>query len=188
MFQRYATPTRRAIFFAREAALHAGSSGIDSTHLLSGLLVEQSTRVNTIFQLSQRFPEESARIRALKRFPQPRDIPLSKDGRRVVAGASAEANRLDDYWIDTDHLMLAILCEDSSPGAAMLNKAGFRLSEVRDAVSRTAGSREAYGPVPMLWRLGKPISRVGRIAGFLYLIGVVVLIRLLTEVGCGFKR
>ena len=187
MFQRYATPARRAIFYARESALQAGSSHIDSTHILSGLLVEQSTRVNTIFQLSKRFPEESARMRALKRS-QPRDIPLSQDGKQVVAGAAGEADLLDDYWIDTDHLMLAILCADSSPGAAMLTKVGFRLSEARNMVSGISGSREDYGPTPLLWRLEKRISRVGKVAGFLYLLGILVLIRVLTEGGCVIKR
>jgi ATP-dependent Clp protease ATP-binding subunit ClpA len=188
MFHRYATPARRVIFFAREAALHAGSSAIDSTHILSGLLVEESTRVNKILGLNSRFTEETARMRALKKFAQPRDIPLSKDGKRVVAGASAEANRMDDYWIDTDHLLLAILRADPSPGAAMLNKAGFRLNEVRDLISKTSDSRDNHGPVPAFWRLTKPISRAGKVAGFLYLLGILVLVRVLTEVGCGFKR
>jgi ATP-dependent Clp protease ATP-binding subunit ClpA len=154
MFQRYATPARRVIFFAREAALHAGASAIDSTHILSGLLVEQSTRVNKVIELSKQFPEEAARMTGLKRFAQPRDIPLSNDGKKIVAGAAAEANRLDDYWIDTDHLMLAILCAESSPGATMLNKAGFRLNEVRNMVAETANSRDHYGPAPCCgdWR------------------------------------
>lgn len=187
MFRRYAPPARRVIFFARESALHGGSSDINSSHILSGLLVEESTRVNKIFQLSERFPEETARMRALVRFPQPRDIPLSEDGKKVVAGAWVEASCLNDYWIDTDHLMLAILCADSSPGAAMLNKVGFRLKEARDTVSKAAGSRDNYGPVPALWWLEKPISRVGKTAGLLYLLGVFVLIRVLTEGGCGSK-
>src|SRR5437879_4038424 len=187
-FQGYTASARRVIFFAREAALHAGSSHIDSTHILSGLLVEQSTRVNKIFQLSERFPEETSHMRALGRFPQPRDISLSKDGKGVVAGAAAEANRLNDYWIDTDHLMLAILSTESSPGAARLSKAGFRLSEDRDTVSKTAASRDNHGPVPALWWLEKPISRVGKTTGLLYLLGVCVLIGVLTEGGWGFRR
>src|SRR2546430_12790170 len=106
-FQRYTASARRVIFFAREAALHAGSSHIDSTHILSGLLVEQSTRVNKIFQLSERFPEETSYMRALGRFPQPRDISLSKDGKGVVAGAAAGANPLHNHLIDKNEHHIA---------------------------------------------------------------------------------
>jgi hypothetical protein len=95
---------------------------------------------------------------------------------------------MDDYWIDTDHLLLAILRAGSSPGAAMLNKVGFRLNELRDLISKTSDSRDNHGPVPSFWRLTKPISRIGKVAGFLYLLGILVLVRVLTEVGCGFKR
>jgi len=100
-FQGYTASARRVIFFAREAALHAGSSHIDSTHILSGLLVEQSTRVNKIFQLSERFPEETSHMRALGRFPQPRDISLSKDGKGGCGGScsgSEPSQRLLDRY------------------------------------------------------------------------------------------
>src|SRR5437879_13257699 len=80
-FQGYTASSRRVIFFAREAALHAGSSHIDSTHILSGLLVEQSTRVNKLFQLSVRFPEETSHIRELGRCRQQTCDCLPKDSR-----------------------------------------------------------------------------------------------------------
>ncbi len=75
LFRRYPPPNRRAVFYAREAALYAGANEIDSIHLLSGLLVEPSTRANQLFRLEERFPEETARMRALKVFPEPRTIP-----------------------------------------------------------------------------------------------------------------
>ena len=70
----------------------------------------------------------------------------------------------------------------------MGTKVGFRLSEARNMVSGISGSREDYGPTPLLWRLEKRISRVGKVAGFLYLLGILVLIRVLTEGGCVIKR
>ena len=70
----------------------------------------------------------------------------------------------------------------------MLKKAGFQLDKVREIVAKTADAREEHGPVPALWRLEKPISQVGKRAGFLYLLGVAVLIRLLMEGACVSKR
>jgi ATP-dependent Clp protease ATP-binding subunit ClpA len=178
MFKRYSPPARRVIFFAREIALHAGSDQIDSTHILSGLLIEQSTHVNRGFQLSSHFPDETARLKGLKRFPQPKDIPLSSDGKKIVAGAAAEADRLHEYWIDTDHLMLAILSEPSCPASISLSKAGYELGHARSTVSKMSGSRETYGTPPALWWLERPISKMGKVRALLYLLFVLMLISL----------
>jgi len=183
MFKRYPPPSRRVIYFAREAALHAGVNAIDSTHILSGLLMEESTRVNKLFHLADRFPEQAARLRSLAKFSQPRDIPLAKEGKRILAQAAEEANRLDDYWIDTDHLMLGILSQESSAGAIMLHGIGLGISEARGVIAKTS-PREDFGPEPALWWLEKPITRIGKWTGLLYLLGVITLIRLLTEHSC----
>ena len=185
MFRRYSNPARRAIFFAREIALHAGSNQIDSTHLLSGLLVEQSTQVNRILRLSSRFADETARLKELKIFANPKDIPLSPDGKKIVAGAATQADLLNEYWIDTDHLMLAMLSDSSCAAAASLHNAGFKLDEARRVVSQSTELRENYGAPPLLWWLEKPISRLGKVRAFAYLLFLFILIRLLTENRCG---
>ncbi len=184
LFQRYPPPNRRAIFYAREAALHAGSTEIDPIHLLSGLLVEPSTRANLLFRLEERFPEETARMRALKLFPNPQTIPLSHEGKRVLAYAESEANRLDDYWIDTDHLTLGILREISCPAAARLDATGLKIQDARRQVFASSNQRETYGTIPALWRLSKPITRVGYVSGMCYVALIVLLIKLLAERGC----
>jgi hypothetical protein len=66
MFERYSHPSRRAVFFAREAARDARAAEIDSMHLLYALTLETSSRANVVFGLNQRFPEEVARMRAMK--------------------------------------------------------------------------------------------------------------------------
>jgi ATP-dependent Clp protease ATP-binding subunit ClpA len=183
-FKRYTPPSRRAIYYAREAALHAGASDIGSVHILAGLLTDENSRANRLFQLQDRFPEEAARVRVLKKFPEAKDIPLTKDGKRILAYAAEEANDLNDYWIDADHLVLGILRERACAGAAMLNKTGLQIAGARCVVAAQRGSRENYGRVPALWWLEKPITRFGRLAGLLYLVGVVCLIEVLTQRGC----
>lgn len=185
MFRRYSNPARRAIFFAREIALHAGSNQIDSTHLLSGLLVEQSTQVNRILLLSSRFADETARLKALKRVANPKDIPLSPDGKKIVGRAATEADLLNEYWIDTDHLMLAMLSESSCAAAVALHNAGFKLEETRRVVSESTELRENYGAPPLLWGLEKPVSRMGKVRAFAYLLFLLILIGVVTENRCG---
>jgi len=135
-----------------------GASNIGSSHILSGLLVEEFTRVNRLFHLSERLPEVTVRIRALTKFPQPRDIPLAKESKRILAQAAVEANRLNDYWIDTDHLMLGILCQESSVGAALIHGGGVEINGAREFIARNV-PREDFGPEPSLWWLEKPITR-----------------------------
>jgi ATP-dependent Clp protease ATP-binding subunit ClpC len=184
LFQRYPDSSRRAIFYAYHAAIHAGSEKIDSNHLLEGLLVEPATRANLLFKLDQLFPDETSRMRSMKPSPDKKNIPLSRDGKRIVAHAAEEANQLDDYWIDTDHLVLGILRERTSAAAQKLYAHGFTIEKARKDVSASSEHRESYGPVPALWQLAKPITRVGRIAGMWYVVLVVVLLELLARRTC----
>jgi|SRR5579862_6418621 len=183
-FSRYTPPSRRAIFYAREFALNSGAQEIDSTHLLRGLLMDGTSRANALFKLSERFPEETAQMRSLKRAADQRDVPLSHGGKRVLVLAENEANQLDSYWIDTDHLTLGLLAE-GGPGASKLETSGLKITESRQLVRCSASKLDSFGPVPFFWQLAKPISRVGRVAGTLYLALIFILIELLTGRGCG---
>jgi ATP-dependent Clp protease ATP-binding subunit ClpA len=184
IFKRYPPPSRRAVFYAREWALNSGASEIDSIHLLSALTVDKTTRANTVLKLDEKFPEEAARLRAMTRCAVRRDIPLNREVKIILARAVEEANEQGSYWIDTDHLALAILREQDCDAAARLRSAGIQIEEARKQVEETADQREEYGPVPALWRLEKPISLMGRTAGILYLLLVVIMISLLTGRGC----
>ena len=131
MFERYSLPSRRAILYAREAALHAGAAEIDSMHLLSGLTREKSSRANALFKLAERFPDEAARIRAIKRVHEQNDIPLTDNSKRILFYTTEEANRMDDYWIDTDHLVLGILHERTCTAAIRLEATDYRRTDCR---------------------------------------------------------
>jgi ATP-dependent Clp protease ATP-binding subunit ClpC len=184
MFKRYSPPARRAIFYAREAALSAGATEIDSTHLLCALALEKSSCANRLFKLDERFPEEVAQMRVLKRAAGQKDLPLNRDSKRILAYAAEEANGLDDYWIDTDHLVLGILREHTCAAAAKLDSVGIKIEEGRRQVAAFCEQRESYGAVPALWRLAKPITRVGHFAGIMYLLLIVGLIGILSAHGC----
>jgi hypothetical protein len=56
LFDRYAEPARRAIFFARFLAVMSGAREITSVDLLASLLFEDNSRVQVLFQLRDRFP------------------------------------------------------------------------------------------------------------------------------------
>jgi ATP-dependent Clp protease ATP-binding subunit ClpA len=116
MFERYAEQARRAIFFARAVTLLNGASAIDSGHLLYGLMWEDASRAQKLFELREVFPlyifplykgcphlfVEREKLRAAE------GPPLTDDSKKNLARAAMEADGLRDDWIDTEHLLLGI--------------------------------------------------------------------------------
>jgi len=132
MFQRYTDETKTAIYFAAQLAVVECAAAIDSNYLLRGLLTDSESRANSVFRLCELFPEEAAKQSALKsqqannkceltiketsrqsavKKVAPNMIGMGKDGKRILAYTTREANRLRDYWIDSEHLVLGILRE-----------------------------------------------------------------------------
>jgi ATP-dependent Clp protease ATP-binding subunit ClpC len=151
MFGRYTDRCKRAIFFAQQTALRSGALAIDSNHLLLGLLIEHRSD-GDIFRLRELLPEDAAGQDVIANQPAIKagDIPLSDDAKRVVAYTAREANRLRDYWIDTEHLVLGILREENNAAASKLREVGLKLEACRQRVGDNKGSRPPR-PNPVLW-------------------------------------
>src|SRR6516164_7148372 len=106
MFERYTEKARRVIFFARYEASQFGSPYIETEHLLLGVLREDKA-------LTHRFlsdtPAESLRrqIEAAttkgEHIATSVDLPLSNEGKRALAYAAEEAERLSHRHIGTEH-------------------------------------------------------------------------------------
>ncbi len=157
MFERYTDQCRRAIFFARQTALQRGAAAINSGHLLLGLVTEKETRADTVFRLRELLPEEAAQQAVEIEQPMMKgNIPLSNDGKRAIA--YFEANRLRDYWIDTEHLVLGILREESSPAAAKLRAIGLELESCRQQVVCSKNSRPQRADPVLRWVRQFPIT------------------------------
>ena len=184
MFKRYPPLSRRAIFYAHTAALNAGKNEIDSLNVLCGLMQEKDSRANSVLKLDERFPEEVAHMRAMKRAFEQKEIPLSRDAKRILAYAAEEANAMADYWIDTDHLVLGILRERGCTARSKLEAAGFEIVQARLQVSDSYETLESHGPIPALWQLTRPITRVGHFAGIGYVVLLLVLLEIFVGKGC----
>lgn len=133
MFERYTEKARRTIFCARYEASRFGSSCIETEHLLLGLLREND-------QLLLLLPPGSndpiqQQIEAHTPIRQPVstsvDLPLSDEGKRVLAYAAEEADRFSHRHIGTEHLFLGILREQGCFAAAILRERGLSLQELR---------------------------------------------------------
>jgi len=188
LFQRYAPAARRVVFFAREAALRLGADKINSEHVLLGLLVENDSIANTSFRLQELFSEEAIQQSTITNSRSPKDLPLADDGKRILAYSAEEAARLGEYWIDSDHLVLGILRERDCHAAIRLNDAGLTIDLAREIVTRNRNTRPPYGSVPLLWPLEKPINRIGKLNGLIYLLTILTLVEILGQKYCAAAR
>jgi ATP-dependent Clp protease ATP-binding subunit ClpA len=186
IFRRYPATSKRVIFYAREVAMLADADAIDSLHLLSGLLTEVGSRPNDSFEIGARFREEMTSLQAMKRAEMKRDrpLPLAAESKKILNYASDEADRDGSYWIDTDHLTLAVLRDSTCAAAAKLKAAGLTLDKARHFQRISAQEKASYGPIPAMWKLAIPMGRSGYGAGMAYLLFVFVLIKILTEKSC----
>jgi ATP-dependent Clp protease ATP-binding subunit ClpC len=165
MFDRFAAASRRAIYWARTVAIHSNANHIDSEHVLRGLLVESESRANRLLHLQEHLSSELALLKGLTPVPPlDKELPLSDDAKRILAYTVSEAARLNDYWIDTEHLVLGILREQTSDAAFSLRAAGLEVENVRKIIAQNKASRPDYGPEPLSWRrlawLHKLIARI----------------------------
>jgi len=87
---------------------------------------------------------------------------FTKRARRVLHLAQEEAERLNSRVIGTEHLLIALLREDSGVAARILKELGITLPKVRAAVERRAG--KASFPLDRRLELADRTKRVVELA------------------------
>jgi ATP-dependent Clp protease ATP-binding subunit ClpA len=174
MFNRYTDECKRAIFFAQQTALRGSAAAVDSNHILLGILTEASSRANRIFRLCELLPAEATQQSALgnQQFVKGR-IPLTADGKRVVAYTAREASRIRDYWIDTEHLVLGILRDGDNAAAVRLRSVGLDLETSRQRVLESNSSRPPMQNPVLFWVRRRPIG-FALVVAFILGIGVAL--------------
>jgi ATP-dependent Clp protease ATP-binding subunit ClpC len=147
MFERYTEKARRVIFFARYEASQFGQPYIQTEHLLLGLLREDKGLTNRF--LRTHASVESIRKQIEKgtklgdRISTSVDLPLSNEGKRVLAYAAEEAERLGHKHIGTEHLLLGLLREQGCFAQTLLNERGLELEKVREEIVKAATGKPA---------------------------------------------
>jgi len=160
MFERYTEPARRVVLFARYEAIQRGSDQITTAHLLLGLIREKDSRADAVGSLRARIPDP-CELLGIPHSPTP-PIPIQKNAappldsnsKKALAYAAQEADLDRQYWIDTDHLLLALLCfaNEASPA---LESVPLDLVSVRDRSKRHRvefpTKREPIVRIPSIW-------------------------------------
>lgn len=115
VFYRYTDQAKRAIYFAKREAVHRNQEAITPRDILMGLTWEEDTRADRIGHLKNRATEARAAVElpylpnSATPYQSLHTIPLSREGKLLLAFAVQEAQRSHDFWIDTDHLLRALL-------------------------------------------------------------------------------
>ncbi|HEX4322962.1 MAG TPA: Clp protease N-terminal domain-containing protein [Acidobacteriaceae bacterium] len=150
MFERYNEKARRAIFFARYEASQFGTPEIESEHLLLGLLREGNT-LSYLLGIQGKAEEIRARIEAAapreEKISTKVDLPLTNEGKRILAYAAEEATRLGHKHIGIEHLILGVLREENCLAARILHDFGVQLKKARKAITEAPEAfSSASGP------------------------------------------
>ena len=142
MFERYTEGAKRTVFFARYEAGRLGSDEITPDHLLLGLLHTADPSVSRFIPVDK---AETVRNRIQSHIPlrppipKGKDLPLSKDGKILLANAASEAGGLSHWHIGSEHFLLAILRQKRWFAAKVLREQGLEYSEVRAEIARDTG-------------------------------------------------
>ena len=150
MFERYSEAARLALFGARLEVSEAGSTAIETEHLLLGLLQARGGIAARLTQAAG-MNADSARARLLSRETTP--VPTSVEVRFAPAAtkaldvAVAEADAMSCAEITTGHLLLGLMRDEHSAASVLLREAGLGLNALRTAVQAEATEgAEAVAP------------------------------------------
>jgi hypothetical protein len=159
MFERYTEKARRAIFFARFETSRFGSPYIETEHLLLGLLREDKVLVNRLLRSRAAIESIRRQIEARSKIDEKVstavDLPLSHDCKRVLAYGAEEAERLNNKYIGTPHLLLGLLREEKSFAAQLLREQGLTLDSVREHVRQSSTPLAQHGSSALIANVGQ---------------------------------
>jgi ATP-dependent Clp protease ATP-binding subunit ClpA len=161
MWQRFTERARKVVFYAQEEAGRLGENYVSSQHLLLGLVREDDSvaakildRMN-ISRDAIRAEMEKHITRGDGRLGQ--DMQLTPGAKRVIDLAYDEARQLNNNYIGTEHLLLALIRERQGVAGILLIKLGVELERARREVRHLQESGE-HPHKPTQTPDGKPVA------------------------------
>ncbi len=153
MWQFYTERGKRVIQLAHHEALNMGHTMVEPEHLLLGILQEGSgVACQALTELGIDPENLAAHIRDLIGHGQdilakPVDLPLSPRMKRALDVAMSEARKMGVNYVDTEHILLGILADDSGLIVQQFKAMGLTpmnvLKQVNDILENGTGSRTA---------------------------------------------
>jgi ATP-dependent Clp protease ATP-binding subunit ClpB len=170
---KYTEKAREAVAAALELAQQANNPNVEPEHLLVALLEQRDGIVPEIVRKLNVDPAQLARAarELLKKLSsayggaQPAMSPRFK---LVTDQAQAEADRLKDEYVSTEHLFVAIADENGrSPAAQLLKQQGITRDKIFEVLTSVRGSQRVTNENPegtyqALERYGRDLTDLAR--------------------------
>ena len=161
----------RSLQEAAEIARRGGNPAVEDIHLLAGLLAEEDGIVEPVLRKVGAEPEQirSAVDESLARLPRQTGAApaASRELGRVLDEADAEARRMDDLYVSTEHLLIALASKQASSTRQILANEGATREALREAMESVRGphkvtDQEAEGKYRALERFGVDLTERAR--------------------------
>lgn len=153
---RFTERAQEAIFRSQEILARYQHSQLDIEHLFMALLEQRDGLVVQILEMlgvnvdmmRRRLDDvlKSSHRMEYRGGGPTQQIYVTPRVQRLGQVASQEAFELDDEYISTEHLLLAIASEEDSPSARLLYDAGVYKEDVYDAIDEIRGGKRITDP------------------------------------------
>lgn len=154
-FDRFTERAQDAATRAAEIIQRYGHNQIDTEHILLAMIEQPQGVINQLLEILKLDPGVLAdRLDKILRTTPKANIFGGGSGqifitprvKMIVDHANVEANRLNDEYISTEHLLLAILSEKNTQLARMLEEMGLNRQRLLDAVVELRGGQRVTDP------------------------------------------
>jgi ATP-dependent Clp protease ATP-binding subunit ClpB len=169
---KFTEKAQEAVVAAQNLATEQNHSEVTPEHLLVALVEQQGGIVPSLLgKMSIDAAKVTADARALlKNIPQAYggDLRLSPRMKLIFDAAEAEAKRLQDDYVSTEHLFVALATEvGRSPAAQLLQRVGATKDAIFAALTQVRGSQRVTSPNPestyeALTRYGRDLTELAR--------------------------
>ncbi len=170
---RYTQKAQEAVLAAQQLAERSDHPQIEPEHLLAALVAQADGVVPSILRALQVEPGAVARAVEAELAKLPRAYGGAPPGvsprlRAVAQAAEAEAQRLKDEYVSTEHLLLALASEDGrAPAARLLQQRGVTKDRIFEALTAVRGTQRVTDPNPedkyqALERYGRDLTELAR--------------------------
>ncbi len=152
---RLTTKSQEALTEAQERADKAGHPEIEPEHLLAALLEQKDGAVRPVLEVAK-VPiahVQSGLAARFKKLPKVsggvRQVVVSSALRQIIENAESEAERLQDQFVSTEHLLLAML-DPAIPSEAgrILREAGGTREKIYHALVTVRGGEQVVDQNP----------------------------------------
>src|ERR1700704_5708598 len=148
---RFTEKAQEAIVRAQELAQSLQSPILDAEHILSALIEpDDGVPAETLRRLGVDLPElrgEVAAVLARRARIQGGSLSVDPRAKRVIELAQAQARRLSDEYVSTEHLLLGV-AEAGGEAQALLEKVGAGREAILGALQGVRGGQRVTSANP----------------------------------------